>query len=242
MRLSTLKNPILGLVLVWASIAPAHVHAMDCGDIDSDGVCLDTMTLQWCEDGTLKDATCPEDHICVEQTPWYDAAGCVPLSETDCGDIPSEGQCTTANSVVWCVEGSPRVQLCDDNTVCGWNSDDGWYDCLTTPPSSADSDAGELAQYPDTTDDDDAPQDGVHADAGPTPDGRAPSRLPSSDTSDHLEQETSSAPTPTVTPGDDEVTTTAADGGCHGGSSPHPTAWFYVLALVCVGRFRRLTA
>jgi hypothetical protein len=117
-------------LFVGVLLLSPQATAAECSDANEDGVCLDAGTFQWCEDGELKSAKCPNGKVCVADNPFYDGAGCVATDETACGEISAEGECTTANGVVWCDEGVPMVFPCGEDSVCGWDEDNGEYDCL----------------------------------------------------------------------------------------------------------------
>ena len=156
------------LLVVAYLLAPGSAIAMGCGDVPHEGICSDKQTMSWCEAGVVKSAKCPEGEICVEETPWFDAAGCVAPSDTDCGEITTEGECTTANAVVWCEDGAPMVQACDEGSVCGWDDDHGWYDCLSGPgASSEDAAAGET---PGATPPEQTQEEASQAEAGSSED------------------------------------------------------------------------
>jgi len=198
--------------------------AEECADGEDVGVCLDDSTFQWCEDGEIKTANCPDGQLCVADTPWYDGAGCVATDKTDCEDIPAQGECTTANSVVWCDEGTPRVHACDDDSVCGWDDETGWYDCL--PANTSAPVAG-----PDAETDD--------ADADPEEDLAGPEE----DTGGN-ERTQDDVPTPTVTPGGGDATTLSPPppaGGCSGGNAPN-MAWLVLASLLALSRRRERSA
>lgn len=135
---TTCRVAATALLAVATLLSPGSAMAMGCGDVPHEGICSDKQTMSWCEAGVVKSAKCPDGEICVEETPWFDAAGCVAPSDTDCGEITTEGECTTANAVVWCEDGAPMVQACDEGSVCGWDADHGWYDCLSGPGASSD--------------------------------------------------------------------------------------------------------
>lgn len=134
---TTCRVAATALLAVAFCLSPGFAMAMGCGDVPHEGICSDKQTMSWCEAGVVKSAKCPDGELCVEETPWFDAAGCVSPSDTDCGEITTEGECTTANAVVWCEDGAPMVQACDEGSVCGWDADHGWYDCLSGPGASS---------------------------------------------------------------------------------------------------------
>ena len=247
------------MVLCILVATPNAAFAMGCGDVPEEGICADKQTMSWCEEGMVKSVKCPEGELCVEQTPWFDAAGCVAPSDTDCGDITTEGECTTANAVVWCEEGTPMVQTCDEGSVCGWDEVNGWYDCLsgagmagmnapepeTDNPEPTDPQGTETDPPEGASDDqamDSAPEDG---DAGETEEGVEGA-------TDHDEgayTNDPSVPSPTVDRGLSQTTSDsatelnpapeAAAGGCHGATGHHAFSLWSVLALAMLARTRR---
>jgi hypothetical protein len=225
-------------------LAP-QASAMECGEANEDGVCLDAGTFQWCEDGELKSAKCPDGQICVTDNPFYDGAGCVSTDETACGEISAEGECTSANGVVWCDEGVPMVFPCGNDSVCGWDQTNGEYDCLPRSNSSSDSDAMDGLEL-DTTPDDEADIPEEQGDTGPEPDPSNPEADAPADRSPEPPRTDSDEPenpnvTPSVTPTDTSTLIARPPPqehtGCQGGRSHG--AWLTALAaLMFIARRR----
>lgn len=243
--------------------------AAQCGESEDVGICLDDSTFQWCEDGEIKTANCPAGQICVTDNPWYDGAGCVATDKTDCEDIPSQGECTTANSVVWCDAGTPRVHECDADSVCGWDEDTGWYDCLPTgnaaPPAPTDAfidnddagsdefSAGDAGSFGDEdigpTADEDLGAGGVgtsdDSEFDPSPDGGTEEmpRTPS-DADNAYSRPRDDAPKPTITmgAGDTDESSGQSTQTTESGCASGATPhgwWWAALCLLWLSRRRR---
>jgi len=210
---------------------------MECNDADEAGACLDAGTFQWCEDGEIKSAKCPDGQICVADNPFYDGAGCVATGETACGEISAEGECTTANGVVWCDEGVPMVFPCGEDSVCGWDEDNGEYDCLPRSNVTSEVDAQASDNFDTTADasgeDEDASSEDIESGPEPEPqdfgdgDGQEnQENLPESEADDSAQQSMSPSVTPTDT--SNMVESTEAEEprqGCQGGRSPADLLW-----------------
>ena len=235
-------------VMAMLCCAPG-VFAAECAEDANIGVCLDDETFQWCEGGEIKTAKCPDGQICVTVNPWYDGAGCVAPDDTACGDIPPQGECTSGNSVAWCDEGVPRVQPCDDDSECGWDETNGWYDCLPISnstmapgPDTAFDEMADTSEGPDDWSDPDTSSPRGSTDVGPEPDANTSSSPPDQETSPDESAPRNDVPTPTVTAGggdvSDEPTTPPGDGGC-AGSTPAEGWLLWALLLLGLSRRRR---
>ncbi|MEZ4265196.1 MAG: hypothetical protein R3F39_02370 [Myxococcota bacterium] len=228
----------LALALLALSAAPAR--AGDCGDVDAMGQCRDAQTLAWCAEGKLKQATCPKGEICAPHQSFNGGVGCLPPDKTSCGTVPTEGQCTSAGAVAWCDDrGKVQVQSCGAESVCGWDSEHSWYDCLPMPPGPRaglpDGGAAADAGYSDSADGNEgnAGQD-ASTDASTTP----PEEIgPGSDTPG---LDGPSGPTPGVAPGASKgEDTTSLGGACSGGRDGGPFGWLWaVLALMATAAMR----
>lgn len=239
---------IFSMALVLCLFAP-HATALEC-DEGEPGACLDAGTFEWCEGGELKSAKCPEGQICVADNPFYDGAGCVSTDDTACGDISAEGECTTANGVVWCDDGVPMVYACGEESVCGWHEDNGEYDCL--PRASQGSEEDEMRV--DNTNISDAPPDPeeTNEEAGAEPEPEEPDATPfegSEGREEGTERRDSEHMMPLVTPTDESAHSGAAEGGeetspdgCQGGPDAHPLLVLFAALIIwlrprpCSGR------
>ncbi len=234
------------------TLAAAPAHAGACMGVPETGKCLDGQTVQWCSNGAVVTATCPEDEICAKHEAFGGGYGCIDKAMTACADVPPEGACTTGNNVVWCTErGELAVQTCGEGEACGWDADNGWYDCVSAnaggPPATFVPPSGEDAGATDdgfmgTTDQDAA----ASADVGPvesdTPgDDAAAEAPPEGDTpSDDDEVR---GPTPTVEQGGVTQTGPADVGsaqGCGAGAGG-AGAWAALLGALAVILRRRRT-
>ena len=240
----------LSVGALWLLVCPTAL-AMDCNEDAAAGECVDATSFQWCEDGETKSAKCPEGQICVADHPWYDGPGCVATDETPCGEIPPEGECTTANGVVWCEEGEPKVFHCDEDTVCGWDDANSEYDCLPranagAPPEIPEGDAMSAASA-DAGESDDDPS--LEEDIGPEEDSDAAAQpsdasggFSSAQRGEGLSSEASERDpvSPTVTPTENPEGSTSEsdsdDGGCSGG--PLNGGWLFGM-MVCLGWLTR---
>jgi hypothetical protein len=144
-----------GLLLLGST---ASVHAGDCGNVTSDGLCVDGKTLVWCDDGQVKEFTCPGGEVCVSHEAFGDGFGCIATQYTACGDVPEEGRCSTdGQRLTWCDTDRVRDRRCNLGSVCAWVEDEQWYDCVQ---------ATQAAQRPEPTEPTD---DGTEPVVEPTP-------------------------------------------------------------------------
>ena len=241
---------VISLVtLILALSVPAM--AMECDD-DTPGLCLDAGTFEWCEGGEVKSAKCPEGQICVADNPFYDGAGCVSTDDTACGDISAEGECTTANGVVWCDEGVPMVYPCGDESTCGWDEESGEYDCLpqTSIASAENTNETEVEEPEPPSGEGPSPEEGARpeVDTTPTPDPSLDEPDEASDEEDFGTDEElgtdDGAPhmSPVVTPTDEsgvdsqsgEALDTMNDSGCQGAPAAPPWWLFTSLSIMAI--------
>ncbi|MCB9785597.1 MAG: hypothetical protein H6744_02775 [Deltaproteobacteria bacterium] len=237
---NTLRLTCLALGLLTTTAA-TPARAGDCGDVDAMGQCLDAQTLVWCAEGKLKQATCPKGEICAAHQTFNGGVGCLPPAKTSCGDVPTEGQCTSAGAVAWCDDrGEVQVQSCGQDAVCGWDAEQGWYDCLPMggPPRRALPDAGSPADAAGSSDadapdaagaDEDSPPDGATTDEAPEP-GPDAERI-----------DAPTGPTPPVVSGagSAEAEAGAAEGCAGGAPGAPPLGWLAALLLVSGAAARR---
>ena len=261
MRLSTPRRDrprslyslgLLAFAVFGLSLGSPPATAAECSDSSDDGVCLDAGTFQWCEDGELKSAKCPEGQICVADNPFYDGAGCVATDETACGEISPEGECTTANGVVWCDEGVPMVFPCGEDSVCGWDEDNGEYDCLPRSNLAREADAQSSNDFEDGSEPEAGGEDTAtdESDPGPEPDAQLPdtpepepeaTEMPEGvDSDDKAAGTMSPSVTPTDTSAMDESPATEdPSDGCQGVRSSHNgLLLLWTIALLMVMRRR----
>ncbi|TNF25346.1 MAG: hypothetical protein EP329_23260 [Deltaproteobacteria bacterium] len=211
--------PLLALILL---AGPGRAEAAECGSVGSVGLCRDTKTLVWCDDGELAEMVCPDNEICVADDRFGEGgAGCIATQYTDCGEITQAGECAGDDrAVVWCDANRVKARACETGTACAWVDDEGWFDCValrmnaTTQPEGGDDNGTEtdvdVVDPPDTTDTPD------------TPDG-----------------ETAGGPLPALEQGGAESVQTLASGGagCAGGGAPAGVLGIFAgLALVLVRR------
>ena len=204
------------LTMLWSQVAWAE----DCKGISELGQCLDLKTLQWCADGVVKTAPCPEDEICVKSDADDGHFTCMNKEYTACAEIPDEGKCTSGNSAVWCVDGRVEIKECQADEVCTLIPE-GWVDCmpeehLQTPPEDVDTDLNPSGE--------DAPDRGDSAsesDAGP----------------EEILDEDGANPTPNVKQGDNYEPTPTP--GCGTGSHPDPWTTGLLLAIGFIFTQRR---
>ncbi|MEC9071566.1 MAG: hypothetical protein VX938_04265 [Myxococcota bacterium] len=203
----------------------------------AQGNCEDAETLIWCADGALMTLACPPGEVCSAHEVFDDGYGCLPPENTPCGDIPAEGECTSAGNVVWCLEsGKLELMQCGDDAVCGWDSANEWYDCLPAAsmmaggaaPESSDEEGGASEDGAETPVDGElSPPSDEEEDAG------------ASDESDSFQDESLQdggyGPTPGVTPGAREETANGTDTptddavGCAGGGGDRGASWCFAL-------------
>ena len=156
---------------------PGSARAMGCQGIDAKGHCPDLSTVEWCDEGVLRTASCPEGEICALHAD-FEGYTCIAKSLTACADVPDEGMCQDGVTAAWCSAGEIEVKECGPQEVCEFVGDKGWVDCVpesATPPGDAGVDAPDGAQGEaggsDSEDDVDlGPQDSTAGElAGPTP-------------------------------------------------------------------------
>ena len=236
--LGSVRRPVFALALSMGMLLLCpQAMAMECSDADKAGACLDAGTFEWCEDGEMKSAKCPDGQICVADNPFYDGAGCVATDETACGEISAEGECTTANGVVWCDEGVPMVFPCGEDSVCGWDEQHGEYDCLPRSNVTSEADAQASDDFGTTADasgeDEDA--SGEDTESGPEPDSQDfgaengsenPESRPETGADDSAQQPMSPSVTPTDTSSMvDSAEDKESEQGCQAGHAPGGLLW-----------------
>ena len=207
---------LVGFVSLLMLSPPSYA---ECSGVNDKGACVDLHTVQWCDNGALKEATCPEGEICALVKDSEHRYTCIGKSYTDCADIPDEGLCTSGNNAAWCVDGSVMIKECRKDEVCQL-IEGGWVDCVaegSVPPPDAN------LQPPDE-------------------DGAAASDTSSSDASNDAgpelasDSEEGSGPTPPVSPGDPYVIDDGdEDPGCEAGdasSAPPYTLVIFLLGLI----------
>ena len=118
------------------------VHAMACQGVDEHGHCLDATTVEWCDNGVLQTATCPDNEICAKHKDHGEGYLCIAKELTNCAGIPDGGYCPVPNQAIWCVEGELATKKCASGELCGHDSDNGWVDCI--PEGELGADAGAL--------------------------------------------------------------------------------------------------
>ena len=207
-----------GLVLV----APGPALASECSEMAYPPLCVDAQTLTWCEGGALKTVVCPASEVCAPDPMFYGGVGCVSVDETDCGDITAEGECTSANSVVWCdtTRGEVVIYACGDYLQCDHDAESEQYDCL--PPNVITALPDESDELPDPSDE-----------GAPAPDddpmGEPPSGEDDAAPGDGggLGDEGPRGPTPDVSPStsSDDAGLTEETVGCQGAAPRQPWAW-----------------
>lgn len=212
--------PLLALI-VFA--APGSARAEECGNVGAEGICRDSKTLAWCDDGQLAEVVCPGDEICVVDDRFGEGgAGCLATEYTDCGGITQSGECAGGErAVVWCDANRVKIRACEPGTACSWVDEEGWFDCVATRMNSATSD-------PEGPDD-----NGTETDTGDPPDTAG-----TGDTG-----QTAGGPLPGLEQGGAEPVQTVASGGagCQGGG-PSGALWaLAVLMLAFVRRRARFT-
>jgi hypothetical protein len=126
--------PIFAMLLL--SSAPAQA-GVPCGDITSDGLCRDSKTLVFCDDGTLETLTCPAGEVCTTDDRFGGAAGCIATMMAGCGDVPEVGTCAGPETLVFCDNRAIVERRCPIGTRCSWVAAEGWYDCVVPDPNGA---------------------------------------------------------------------------------------------------------
>jgi MYXO-CTERM domain-containing protein len=220
----------LAVILIFFLPAP-EAQAEVCGAVGGQVECLDAQTLGWCDQGKLETITCPVGEICTNHEVFDGGYGCIPIADTACGDIPIEGMCTSGNTVVWCDDqGDLQLKACDDGTACGWNENDGWYDCLPgTMSNTAQTEPEDSPEMPWDTSLDTVNYDGSGGGGqsmGPIPDSV-------------LNREPDGGPTPNVSAGGGSAGPTQSQetGGC--GLAPGSDSWFVALSVLLLALIRR---
>lgn len=102
-----------------------------CGFVTNEGYCEGDL-LTYCDGGDIVAVDCAASgNMCT-----YDSANgyynCLEPVIIDpgpdgCGDITYEGMCSY-DELMWCEDGVIETSICDNG--CGWNSEQGYYDCL----------------------------------------------------------------------------------------------------------------
>lgn len=223
------------------SLLTTPVRAGDCGNVDAMGQCLDAQTLAWCAEGKLKQATCPKGEICAAHQTFNGGVGCLPPEKTSCGSVPTEGECTSAGAVAWCDNrGKVQVQSCGSDSVCGWDEESAYYDCLPTPagPRSGLPDGGAAADAGSSDSQDGYKGNDASDASNGAPDGSAeetPGEThdaigPGADVSS---TDGPTGPTPGVAPGASKgETVSTADSAC--AASGASGLWGWLLALLAL--------
>lgn len=236
-------------VALFTTLLGAPAFANDCGAVDAQGTCEDAETLVWCADGVLMTLPCPPGEVCSAHDVFDGGYGCVPPENTPCGDIPAEGECTSAGNVVWCLEsGKLELKQCGEDAVCGWDSANEWYDCL--PASSMMAGGGQ----PESGDGEDGAPSESDGSGGEAPEGvDAGSKDNETDAGSSEDNDASAdgpppdggyGPTPGVTPGTREENAPASASsdedsvGCSGGARDRLPPW-WSLSLLLLFRWRR---
>ena len=141
-----------------------QAKAMGCQGIDAHGHCVDSKTVEWCDNGALQTAKCPENEICAKHPEYGEGYLCINKALTDCAGIPDEGVCDNENQALWCVEGELVTKECGADEVCGHDNEHGWVDCIpggevtpdpSEPPPGGDEPAdpnGDAASFEETFD------------------------------------------------------------------------------------------
>lgn len=227
-------RPVVTLVVALLFIMPApQARAEVCGAVGGQVECLDAQTLGWCDQGKLETITCPVGEICTSHEVFEGGYGCIPIADTACADVPSEGMCTSGNTVVWCdSEGDLQLKACDEGTECGWNETDDWYDCLPDTMSNASQDPVDApGEMPWDTSLDTVTYDGSEGgqSMGPIPDSV-------------LNREPDGGPTPSVSAGGESTSPaqTQQTSGCD--VAPGTDSWSAVLAVLILALIRRRVA
>ena len=213
-------RPIASALLALAVLLtpPPEVKAMGCQGINAHGHCLDSKTVEWCNEGVLQTAKCPDNEICAKHEDYGDGYLCISKELTECAGIPDEGLCGAENQALWCVEGELASKDCGTGEVCGHDSDHGWVDCI--PEGDLTADAGQLP--PEGSQPNDASGDDSSSDDA-------------SNQSPEVYTQDATAPMPNVTEG--KPWQAQDPDGC--GAGPRPTAPIWVLCVVLMVFLRR---
>ena len=200
-------------------IAFAPSASADCQGVGEKGSCRGLNVVQWCDNGELKEATCPEGEICAMIDDRYT---CLPKSYTDCKDIPDEGVCTSGGNAVWCVDGAVKIKECEPDELCTI-VDQGWADCVPEARMLPQSD---VMDAPDDAGDgtERRPDGSASADVGP----------------DQAEEEggaDAANPTPPVVQG--EPYTWSEPEGCAASKSTAPGVMLFAVLFGCLLWLRR---
>ena len=123
-------NKVALSCLLMVCFFPNASHALSCfGYAESQARCLDTYTLQWCDEEDLKEMTCPAGEICAEHARFDGSVGCIPRELTGCAKVPAEGLCASPLTVTWCDRGVVVTETCRAEERCTYNVMLGQYEC-----------------------------------------------------------------------------------------------------------------
>ena len=214
---------VIALVVSCVFLAFSPSSYAECSGVDEKGGCVDLTTVQWCDNGELKTASCPDGEICALVKDTDNRYTCIAKSYTDCADIPDEGLCTSGNNAAWCVDGSVMIKECRKDEVCEL-IEGGWVDCVvadSVPSLNDDASSSDDAGVDDAG----RVNSDLSSDAGPEPEHGG---------------EAGHGPTPPVSPGDPYVVdTTTMEAGCVVGATsslPRALVPLFILGLVLMRR------
>ena len=218
--MNVLTTATILLTLLVLQFPTSDAKAMTCQGIDADGHCIDSKTVEWCDDGVLQTANCPEDEICAKHEDYGDGYLCISKDLTACAGIPDEGLCETETKAVWCLEGELAMKDCGAQEVCGHHDEHGWVDCI--PEGELTADAGATPSVPDP--------DEPGGDMGPSDDDP--------ETQEDVVGGDMIGPTPTVTEG--KPWRADEPDGCQASAGPTASIWLLLVCLVFGLRRKRL--
>ncbi len=127
-----IERVISGLMLALLLAAPSgNAHAMDdpCFGITYQGKCEGNV-VTWCESNELIQVDC-SDHNAICQ--WQEEEGywgCTPIEDIDACDHGEQGECIDDKTVAWCSGLDKTTLTCDEGTMCGWNTEKLYFDCI----------------------------------------------------------------------------------------------------------------
>ena len=125
------RELIVLFVLLCIPMGNALANSDPCYGLTYEGHC-DGEIAQWFENGEIIQVDCSDQGMmCAwnEEKSYY---GCSSASNTDevCA-IPQGGTCHSESIVAWCHDNGETATLeCGEGTICGWNEEESYYDCV----------------------------------------------------------------------------------------------------------------
>lgn len=194
--------------------------AMGCKGVSESGHCLNATTVEWCSEGVLKKAECPDGEICALHPTSGEGYTCLEKGLTACDTLPPEGLCLDPKTPAWCVAGEVETKVCAEGERCAFEPGNGWVDCVPNESSTVPSNGADVSVASDL--------DSYSADTGPESTGDLFETLASD----------SSGPTPNLREGQPWSGTPPV--GCASAGSPVSglLGWLTLLAMLTLFRRR----